>query len=164
MTVNIWIRDNLIRAEFLEESSVLKTCFRLSLPQTKCRWCGMNFYQTPVFVDFKVHFKLHKSRVVEFYHNIDRRRWLVWVEMTYFHRFFRTIHGVLALMDFSHPSHIGCSQSMASCWQGSSHPRKALIPWWSHEKILPMNFLRLLAVSMEHLNVTNYLQCGSSVE
>ena len=111
-----------------------------------------------------LYLSLVERKEAEFYHNIDRRRWLVWVEMTYFHRFFRTIHGVLALMDFSHPSHIGCSQSMASCWQGSSHPRKALIPWWSHEKILPMNFLRLLAVSMEHLNVTNYLQCGSSVE
>ena len=51
---------------------------------------------------------------------------------------------IIALMDFSHPSHIGCSQSMASCRQGSSHPRKAINPWWSHEKILPINFVRLL--------------------
>ena len=38
---------------------------------------------------------LVERKVAEFYHNIDRRSWLVWVEMTYFHRFFRTIPGVL---------------------------------------------------------------------
>ena len=39
---------------------------------------------------------LVKRKVAEFYHNIDRRSWLVWVRMTYFHRFFRTFPGVLA--------------------------------------------------------------------
>ena len=38
---------------------------------------------------------LVERNVAEFYHNIDRRGWLVWVKMTYFHRFFWTIHGVL---------------------------------------------------------------------
>ena len=38
---------------------------------------------------------LVERKVAEFYHNIDRRSWLVWVKMTYFHRFFRTIPGVL---------------------------------------------------------------------
>ena len=38
---------------------------------------------------------LVERKVAEFYHNIDRMRCLVWVKMTYFHRFFRTIHGVL---------------------------------------------------------------------
>ena len=37
---------------------------------------------------------LIKRKIAEFYHNIDRRSSLVWVKMTYFHRFFRTIHGV----------------------------------------------------------------------
>ena len=37
---------------------------------------------------------LVKRKVAEFYLNIDRKRWLVLVEMTYFHPFFRTIHGV----------------------------------------------------------------------
>ena len=39
---------------------------------------------------------LVERKVAEFYHNIDRSSLLVWVKMTYFHRFFRTIHGVLA--------------------------------------------------------------------
>ena len=38
---------------------------------------------------------LVERKVAEFYHNIDRRSWLAWVKMTYFHRFFRTIPGVL---------------------------------------------------------------------
>ena len=38
---------------------------------------------------------LVERKVAEFYHNIDRRSWLVWVKMTYFHRFFWTIPGVL---------------------------------------------------------------------
>ena len=38
-------------------------------------------------------------KVAEFYHNIDRRSWLVWVRMTYFHRFFQTIPGVLGRLD-----------------------------------------------------------------
>ena len=38
---------------------------------------------------------LVERKVAEFYHNIDRRSWLVWVNMTYFHCFFRTIPGVL---------------------------------------------------------------------
>ena len=38
---------------------------------------------------------LVERKVAEFYHNIDRRRWLVWIKMTYFHHFFRTNHGVL---------------------------------------------------------------------
>ena len=41
---------------------------------------------------------LVERKVAEFYHNIDRRRWLVWVKMTYFHHSFRTIHGVLAMI------------------------------------------------------------------
>ena len=44
---------------------------------------------------------LVERKVAEFYHNIDRRRWLVWVQMTYFHSFFRTIHGVLAVTDYT---------------------------------------------------------------
>ena len=39
---------------------------------------------------------LVERKVAEFYLNIDRMRWLVLVEMTYFNHFFRTIHGVLA--------------------------------------------------------------------
>ena len=39
---------------------------------------------------------LVERKVAEFYLNIDRMRWLVLVEMTYFYHFFRTIHGVLA--------------------------------------------------------------------
>ena len=38
---------------------------------------------------------LAERKVAEFYYNVDRRRRLVWVQMTYFHSFFRTIHGVL---------------------------------------------------------------------
>ena len=38
---------------------------------------------------------LVERKVAEFFHDIDRRSWLVWVKMTYFHCFFRTIHGVL---------------------------------------------------------------------
>ena len=38
---------------------------------------------------------LVERKVAEFYHNIDRTHWLVWVKMTYFHRFFWTIPGVL---------------------------------------------------------------------
>ena len=38
---------------------------------------------------------LVERKVAEFYHYVDRKRWLVWVKMTYFHRFFRTIPGVL---------------------------------------------------------------------
>ena len=38
---------------------------------------------------------LVERKVADFYHNIDRRSWLVWVNMTYFHCFFRTIPGVL---------------------------------------------------------------------
>ena len=38
---------------------------------------------------------LVERKVAEFYHNIYRRSWLAWVIMTYFHRFFRTIPGVL---------------------------------------------------------------------
>ena len=38
---------------------------------------------------------LVERKVAEFYHDIDRRRWLVWVQITYFHSLFRTIHGVL---------------------------------------------------------------------
>ena len=38
---------------------------------------------------------LVERKEAEFYYNIDRRSWLVWVKMTYFHRFFRTIPGVL---------------------------------------------------------------------
>ena len=38
---------------------------------------------------------LVERKVAEFYHNIDRRSWLVWVKMTYFHRFIRTTPGVL---------------------------------------------------------------------
>ena len=33
---------------------------------------------------------LVQRKVAEFYHNIDRRRCLVWVKMTYFHCFFQT--------------------------------------------------------------------------
>ena len=40
---------------------------------------------------------LVERKEAEFYHKIDRRRWLVWVKMTYFHRSFRTINGVLGL-------------------------------------------------------------------
>ena len=40
---------------------------------------------------------LVERKVAEFYLNIDRMRWLVWFLMTYFHHFFRTIHGVLVL-------------------------------------------------------------------
>ena len=40
---------------------------------------------------------LVERKEAEFYHNIDRRSWLVWVEMTYFHRFFRTIPGARQL-------------------------------------------------------------------
>ena len=39
---------------------------------------------------------LDERKVAEFCHNIDRKRWLVWVKMSYFHHLFRTIHGVLA--------------------------------------------------------------------
>ena len=42
-----------------------------------------------------LYLSLVEREVAEFYHNIDRRSWLVWVKMTYFHRFFRTIPGVL---------------------------------------------------------------------
>ena len=38
---------------------------------------------------------LVERKVAEFYHNIDKKSGLVWVRMTYFHRFFRTIPGVL---------------------------------------------------------------------
>ena len=40
---------------------------------------------------------LDERKVAEFYHNIDRRGWLVCVKMTFFHRFFRTIPGVLVI-------------------------------------------------------------------
>ena len=40
---------------------------------------------------------LVEGKVAELYHNIDRRSWLVWIKMTYFHGFFRTIPGVLDL-------------------------------------------------------------------
>ena len=43
---------------------------------------------------------LVERKVAEFYHNIDRRSGLVWVKMTYFHHFFRTIPGVLVLLFF----------------------------------------------------------------
>ena len=39
---------------------------------------------------------LVERKEAEFYYNIDRRSWLVWVKMTYFHRFFGTIPGVLS--------------------------------------------------------------------
>ena len=42
-----------------------------------------------------LYLSLVERKVAEFYHNIDRRSWLVWVKMTYFHCFFRTIPGVL---------------------------------------------------------------------
>ena len=45
---------------------------------------------------------LDERKVAEFYHNIDRRSWLVWVKMTYIHRFFRTIPGVLEKHVLSH--------------------------------------------------------------
>ena len=38
---------------------------------------------------------LVERKVAEFYLNIDRMRWLVLIEMTYFHHFFWTIDGVL---------------------------------------------------------------------
>ena len=41
-----------------------------------------------------LYLSLLDRKVAEFYHNIDRRSWLVWVKMTYFHHFFRTIPGV----------------------------------------------------------------------
>ena len=44
---------------------------------------------------------LDERKVAEFYHNIDRRSWLVWVKMTYFHCFFRTIPGVHANLIFN---------------------------------------------------------------
>ena len=40
---------------------------------------------------------LVERKVAEFYLNIDRMRWFVLVEMTYFHHFFRTVHGVLVI-------------------------------------------------------------------
>ena len=44
---------------------------------------------------FILYLSLVVRKVAEFYHNIDRRSWLVWVLMTYFHRFFWTIPSVL---------------------------------------------------------------------
>ena len=46
---------------------------------------------------------LVKRKVADFYHNIDRRSWLVWVKMSYFHHFFRTIPGVLILLPSRSP-------------------------------------------------------------
>ena len=57
---------------------------------------------------------LVERKVAEFYHNIDRRRWLVWVKITYFHRFFRTIHGVLTQQFTPH--------SRCILWQKVAHP------------------------------------------
>ena len=67
---------------------------------------------------------LVERKVAEFYHNIDRRSWLVWVKMTYFHCFFRTIPGVLGLLEQSLWQLLslwghqwGDSQVSGRCWE-----------------------------------------------
>ena len=55
---------------------------------------------------------LVERKVAEFYYNIDRRSWLVWVKMTYFHRFFGTIPGVLTILIWLCCSLVYCQSSL----------------------------------------------------
>ena len=48
-----------------------------------------------------LHLSLVERKVTEFYHDIDRRRWLVWLKWLIFITFFRTIDGVLARSSWS---------------------------------------------------------------
>ena len=91
---------------------------------------------------------LVERKVAEFYHDIDRRSWLVWVKMTYFHRFFRTIPGVLAgviVFLLKKPS-VHCSNAHAAKINldlrlpQSTRPRS----WsWLSEHYFPASFLFL---------------------
>ena len=93
---------------------------------------------------------LVERKVAEFYHNIDRRSWLVCVKMTYFHRFFQTIPGVLVLRKIKTRHTLKKAILNPPLWnfsENSSDLVVASFPKWNkfYSIVLPWNWYNSIA-------------------
>ena len=63
-----------------------------------------------------LYLSLVEKKVTEFYHNIDRRRYLVWLKWLIFIAFFRTIDGVLVVLHSTMGEHLLFQRARHTKW------------------------------------------------